>query len=96
MFNFLKKLLDVTDNFSTTNFSLVMSVLIGILLNLTVCICLLYDIFHNGIIDTDLDKLGWFILSTGGYIMGSASAKIFKRRGQNNATKTEENAEGSV
>lgn len=56
------------------------SVLVGAVTGLTVCICLLVDVWRNGHIVTDLDSLGLFLLCVGGYMAGGGLNKALSIR----------------
>ena len=68
---------------SSKSFSLVLSAIISFIAGLTMCAVIAYDGFKDGVIDTDLENAGIFMLCMGGYMAGGSISKIFgdgKRR----------------
>lgn len=64
-FEYLKSLIRANSLDSSKSFGLVISILVGALVGVTVCICLLIDVWRNDDIVTDLDSLGLFLLCAG-------------------------------
>lgn len=60
---------------SSKSFALVLSVLVGALIGLCVCFCLIWDVCKNNRITTDLDSLGIFLLCVGGFMAGGGMSK---------------------
>lgn len=77
---YLKSLIKANTLDSSKSFSLVTSALVGALVGLCVCFCLIWDVCHNGYIKTDLDSLGIFLLCAGGYMLGGGANKILSER----------------
>jgi len=65
---------------SSRSFTLVLSALISFVAGLVMCSVIAYDGFKDGIIDTDLERAGIFMLCMGGYMAGSSVSKIFGDR----------------
>ena len=65
---------------SSKSFALVMSTIVSFLTSLVICGILVYDVYCNGFIKTDLEKAGIFMLCMGGYMAGSSVSKIFGDR----------------
>lgn len=65
---------------SSKSFSLVLSAIISFIAGLVMCAVIAYDGFNDGIIDTDLERAGIFMLCMGGYMAGSSVSKIFGDR----------------
>lgn len=80
MTEYLKSLIKANTLDSSKSFALVLSVLIGALVGLCVCFCLLWDVCHNGYIKTDLDSLGIFLLCAGGFMAGGGVNKALSER----------------
>ena len=72
---YLKSLIRANSMDSSKSFSMVVSVLIGALVGIVVCVCLLVDVYKNGYIKTDLDSLGIFLLCAGGFMAGGGINK---------------------
>lgn len=84
---YIKSLIKADTLDSSKSFALVLSVLIGALIGLCVCFCLIWDVCSNGYLKTDLDALGIFLLCIGGFMAGGGLNKALseKRAGQKNS-----------
>lgn len=74
---YLKSIIQGDSANNAKSFSMVISVLVGLITGLCVCFVLIYDVVTNGYIKTNLIDLGMFSLCIGGYITGSSIAEIF-------------------
>ena len=81
---YLKSLIKANSLDSSKSFALVLSSIVGALLGLCVCFCLVYDVCTNGYLKTNLDSLGLFILCTGGFMAGGGINKALSERKRNN------------
>lgn len=79
-FEYIKSLIKANTLDSSKSFALVLSVLVGALIGICVCFCLIYDVCSNGYIKTDLDSLGIFLLCAGGFIAGGGLNKAVSER----------------
>ena len=77
---YLESLIKSNTGDSSKSFALVVSVLMGVIIGLVVCIALLYDLFSDGVVSMDLQDLGIFLLCSGGYILSSSGSKILTER----------------
>lgn len=77
---YLKSLIRANTLDSSKSFALVLSVIIGSLIGLCVCYCLIWDVSVNGYIKTDLDSLGIFLLCVGGFMAGGGVNKALSER----------------
>lgn len=89
MMNYLKSLIKANTLDSSKSFALVLSVLIGALVGICVCFCLVWDVLTNGYLKTDLDSLGLFLLCAGGFMAGGGVNKAIAERKKNNSNKNE-------
>lgn len=94
---YFKSLIDSGTPDSSRSFSLVLSAIIGALIGITICVCLVYDTYKNGYIKTDLDSLAWFLLSVGCFMFGGGINEVLTDRnsrkyGNNNSTIKEDNS----
>lgn len=80
VFEYIKSLIKADTLDSSKSFALVLSVIVGALIGLCVCFCLIYDVCSNGYIKTDLDSLGIFILCVGGFMAGGGLNKAVSER----------------
>ena len=62
---------------SSKSFALVMSTLVSFITSLTICGILIYDVYCNGFIKTDLEALGIFIICVYSGNAASGVPKIF-------------------
>lgn len=74
-FTGLGKSVDDNSTISVNSIVLLASAMIGVLIGLTMCFVLIYDVITNGYLKTDLIDAGIFLLSSGGYILGSGMPK---------------------
>lgn len=95
MFNYLKLLIKPNSGNSSKSFGLVISAIVGGLSGLSVCAVLLYDVFVDGIINTDLNELGWFLMCSAAYMFGGGLNKSIVDT-FSNKTKKNETAENST
>ena len=79
-FEYIKSLIKANTLDSSKSFALVLSVLVGALIGLCVCFCLVYDVCSNGFVKTDLDSLGIFLLCAGGFMAGGGLNKAVSER----------------
>ena len=77
---YIKSLIKANTLDSSKSFALVLSVLVGALIGLCVCFCLICDVCSNGYIKTDLDSLGIFLLCAGGFMAGGGLNKAVSER----------------
>ena len=94
----IKASIDDKSSMSTGSITLLLSALIGAIIGLCVCFVLIYDVTYDGKVDTDLLVLGIFLMSSGGYILGSGMPKTIvdsrmKKRSWQNETEAEEDME---
>lgn len=85
---YLKSLIKANTLDSSKSFALVLSSLIGALIGLCVCFCLIWDVCANGYIKTDIDALGLFMLCIGGFMAGGGINKAISERKRNNVKPT--------
>ena len=71
----IKESIDDKSSMSTGSITLLLSAIIGAIIGLCVCFVLIYDVTYDGKVDTDLLDLGIFLMSSGGYILGSGMPK---------------------
>lgn len=83
-FEYLKSLIKADTLDSSKSFALVLSCIVGAVMGLCVCFCLLYDVCSNGYIKTDLDSLGIFMLCIGCFMAGGGINKALADRKRSN------------
>lgn len=77
---YIKSLIKANTLDSSKSFALVLSVLVGALIGICVCFCLIYDVCSNGYLKTNLDSLGIFLLCAGGFMAGGGVNKALSER----------------
>lgn len=82
-FEYLKSLIKTDTLDSSKSFALVLSCIVGAVMGLCVCFCLIYDVCSNGYIKTDLDSLGIFMLCIGCFMAGGGINKALAERKRN-------------
>lgn len=78
--DYLKSLIKENSLDSSKSFALVLSCIVGALIGLCVCFCLIWDVCANGYVKTDLDALGLFMLCIGGFMAGGGINKALSER----------------
>ena len=104
--NFILKLIDDDNNFSTINFFLVAMTIVGIVMLLVPVIGLIVDIWFNHTITVNLSDLGSYILAVSGifgvagisnawveYSYNRYGANIFDKKEETSTTPPEESME---
>ena len=81
---YLKSLIKANSLDSSKSLALVLSCIVGALIGLCVCFCLVYDVCTNGYLKTDLDSLGLFVLCVGGFMAGGGINKALSERKRKN------------
>lgn len=76
MRKFFKLLVRNGSGESSKSFGLVVSAIMGAVMTLAVTFVLIWDVVSDGTIDTDLSKLGIFVLCIGCYTFGSGANKM--------------------
>jgi len=97
----IKESIDDRSSMSSGSITLLLSAIIGAIIGLCVCFVLIYDVTYDGKVDTDLLDLGIFLMSSGGYILGSGMPKTIvdsrmKRRSWIDGEKAKAEAEEDI
>ena len=79
---------------SSKSFALVMSTLLSFIVGIVICIVLAYDGFIDGVINTDLESAGIFMICVGSCVMASGVPKIFGDRAYSKANRYIGNGSG--
>jgi hypothetical protein len=93
MIKYLGSLIKNDTGNSSKSFTLVLSAIISFVAGLTMCAVIGYDGFKDGVIDTNLDNAGIFMLCMGGYMAGGSISKIFGDRVRSKVRNWEEDEE---
>ena len=81
---YLKSLIKANSLDSSKSFALVLSSVVGALVGLCVCFCLVWDVCTYGYLKTDLYALGLFMLCIGGFMAGGRINKALSERKRDN------------
>ena len=87
---FFKALVESNSGTSSKSFGLLLSSVIGGLIGLCVCFCLIWDITVDAKLDTDLDSLGIFLLCDGAFMFGGGINKVLGEKYENKQQKKKE------
>lgn len=74
---FMKSLISTKGSDDSKNFTLILSALISFIAGLVICFSIVFDVVSNGYIKSDLEEVGIFMLSIGGYMAGGSISKVF-------------------
>lgn len=73
----IKSSIDDKSSMSVNSITLLISALMGVVIGLVLCFVLIYDVSYDGKVDTDMGDMAFFLLASGGYILGSGIPKAF-------------------
>lgn len=73
----IKASIDDKSSMSVNSITLLASALMGVVIGLVICFVLVYDVISNGYVQSDVDKLAWLLISSGGYIASSGIPKAY-------------------
>jgi len=77
LIGYLKSLAETNSGQSSKAFAVLASTLISFLMGLTLCFAIGYDVYTDGVIDSDMQDMGILMLCMGGFVGGSSVSKIF-------------------
>ena len=77
---YLKSLIRANSFDSSKSFALVLSVLVGALIGLCVCFCLVWDVCSNGHLVRYVEGWGLLLLCTGAFMAGGGVNKALSER----------------
>ena len=75
MWKYLRSLIKTGTGDSSKSFALVFSAIVGAIIGIVVAGVLIYDVVANGIVETNLKDLGWFLLCDGVFMFGGGLNK---------------------
>lgn len=73
----IKTSIDDKSSMSVNSITLLASALMGVIVGLVMCFVLVYDVMHDGKVDTDMGDMAMLLMSSGVYILGSAAPKAY-------------------
>ena len=73
----IKDSIDDKSSMSVNSITLLASAFMGVIIGIVICFVLVYDVISNGYIQSDVDKLAWLLISSGGYIATSGIPKAY-------------------
>ena len=84
LFQYFKSLSGSKTGNSVKSFTLLLSAMMGSLLVLGVLFVIIYDVTYDGMVNTNLNELTFFLIGIGCYVGGSGVPKIFGEKFQTN------------
>ena len=73
----IKQSIDDKSSMSVNSISVLASALMILIMGLTACFVLIYDVTYDGKVDTDMSDLGWFLVAGSSCILGSGLPKAY-------------------
>lgn len=83
--NYLKSLAEANSGQSSKAFAVLASTLISFITGLVLCFAISYDVYVDGVVDSNLEDMGILMLCMGGFVGGSSISKIFGDQAESRA-----------
>ena len=80
--NYLQSLAEANSGQSSKAFAVLASTLISFITGLVLCFAISYDVYVDGVVDSNLEDMGILMLCMGGFVGGSSISKIFGDRAE--------------
>lgn len=77
LFKNIKSAIDDKSSMSVNSISVLASAFMTLVIGLTACFVLIYDVTYDGKVDTDMSDLAWFIVASSSCILGSGLPKAY-------------------
>lgn len=77
LFKNIKSAIDDKSSMSVNSISVLASAFMTLVIGLTACFVLIYDVTYDGKVDTDMSDLAWFIVAGSSCILGSGLPKAY-------------------
>ena len=75
--NNIKTSIDDKSSMSVNSVSVLASALITLIIGLSACFVIIYDVTYDGKVDTDMSDLAWFVVASSTCILGSGLPKAY-------------------
>ena len=86
VFSYLKSLGETNSGQSSKAFAVIVSTIVSGLMGVTLCGAIAYDVYVDGVIDSDLQDMGILMLCLGAFVGGSSVSKIFGDRAEEHSS----------
>ena len=77
LFNNIKLAIDDKSSMSVNSISVLASAFMTLIIGLSACFVIIYDVTYDGKVDTDMSDLAWFIVAGSSCILGSGLPKAY-------------------
>ena len=73
----IKTSIDDKSSMSVNNISVLLSSFMTLIIGLSACFVIIYDVTYDGKVDTDMSDLAWFVVASSTCILGSGIPKAY-------------------
>lgn len=73
----IKTTIDDKSSMSVNSVSVLASALMALVIGLSACFVIIYDVIYDGKVDTDMSDLAWFVVASSTCILGSGLPKAY-------------------
>lgn len=73
----IKIAIDDKSSMSVNSVSVLASALMALIIGLSACFVIIYDVVYDGKVDTDMSDLAWFVVASSTCILGSGLPKAY-------------------
>ena len=73
----IKTAIDDKSSMSVNSVSVLASALMALIIGLSACFVIIYDVVYDGKVDTDMSDLAWFVVASSTCILGSGLPKAY-------------------
>lgn len=71
----IKESINDKSTFNVDAIALLTSAFVGLIVGVTVCFVMIYDVLYDGMLSSDVSELSWMLIASGIYITGSGIPK---------------------
>ena len=77
LFNNIKSAIDDKSSMSVNSISVLASAFMTLIIGLSACFVIIYDVTYDGKVDTDMSDLAWFVVASSTCVLGSGLPKAY-------------------
>ena len=77
LFNNIKLAIDDKSSMSVNSISVLASAFMTLIIGLSACFVIIYDVTYDGKVDTDMSDLAWFVVASSTCVLGSGLPKAY-------------------
>ena len=77
LFNNIKSAIDDRSSMSVNSISVLASAFMVLIIGLSACFVIIYDVTYDGKVDTDMSDLAWFVVASSTCVLGSGLPKAY-------------------